>query len=106
MARKQNMPVPDKIKNAPELNIGLMFYWKAYQDLTSDRDVGMGVGPIPWLSMDSWGARNRVRGDDFERLVAILKDMDATFMEHNSRKNKSKSKGKGSFNKAKAMRSK
>ena len=107
MARKQNMPVPDKIKNAPVLNMGLLFFWKAYQDLTSDRDVGMGVGPIPWLSMSEWGSRHRVRGDDFERLVYILRAMDATFMEHSGKKSKSKmGKGKGSFNKAKAMRTK
>ena len=107
MARKQKMPVPDKIKNAPNLSVGLVLYWRAFQDLSSDRDIGMGVGPIPWTSMDAWAARNRIRGDSFERFVMILRGMDGAFMEKQGKKTKGKmNKGKGGFKKPTAMRSK
>ena len=86
------MPVPDKIKNAPLLNIGLLFYWKAFQDLSSDRDVGMGIGPLPWSAMHSWATRNCVSGDDFERFVMILRGMDTVFVEHMGKKSKKKAK--------------
>ncbi len=101
------MPVPDKIKNTPTLSMGLHMYWKAFQDLSSDRDVGMGIGPIPWSAMSAWADRNGIRGDNFERFVTIIKGMDTVFVEHSSKKSKGKmGKGKGSFTKAKAMRSK
>ena len=100
------MPLPDKIKNKPEVKFGLELYWKAFQDLSSDRDVGMGVGPIPWSAMSTWGARNHIWGDDFERLVMVLRGMDSIYMDKQGKKSKGKM-GKGkSFNKAKAMRSK
>lgn len=98
------MPLPDKIANKPEIKTGLELYWKAFQDLSSDRDVGMGVGPIPWSAMSTWGARNHIRGDDFERLVLVLRGLDSIYMDKQSKKSKGK-KGK-SFSKSKAMRSK
>jgi hypothetical protein len=100
------MPLPDKIKNKPEVKLGLELYWKAFQDLSSDRDIGMGVGPIPWSSMNEWGARNHIRGDDFERFVAVLRGMDSIYMDKQSKKAKGKmGKSKG-LSKAKAMRNK
>ena len=102
------MPLPDKIKNKPEIRIGLDLYWKAFQDLSSDRDIGMGVGPIPWSAMHSWGARNRIRGDDFERLVMVLRGLDNIYMEKQGKKTKGKmGKGKAfTTTKTKGMRSK
>jgi hypothetical protein len=102
------MPVPDKIKNKPEIKPGLDLYWRAFQDLSTDRDVGMGVGPIPWLAIHAWAERNYIRGDDFERLVLILRGLDNIYLEKQAAKDKSKSKlgKKQGFNKSKALRSK
>jgi len=101
------MPVPDKFKNKPELKSGLELYWKAFQDLSSDRDIGMGIGPIPWSSIHAWGSRNHIWGDDFERLVMMIHGLDAVYMDKQAKKSKSRmGKGKGSFTKTKAMRSK
>ena len=99
------MPLPDKIRNKPEITTGLDLYWKAFQDLSSDRDIGMGVGPIPWSSLNAWAARNSIRGDDFERFVMVLRGLDNIYMEKQGKKTKGKM-GKKSFSKAKAMRSK
>ena len=97
------MPLPAKIANKPTIKFGLDLYWKAFQDLSADRDVGMGVGPIPWSAMNAWGVRNHIKGDDFERFVLVLRGMDSVYMTHQSKKAKSKmGKGKGSFSKAKA----
>lgn len=100
------MPLPDKIKNKPEITTGLDLYWKAFQDLSSDRDIGMGVGPIPWSAMHTWASRNHIRGDDFERFVLVLRGLDNVYMEKQGKKSKGKM-GKGKkFTKTKAMRSK
>ncbi len=102
------MPVPDKIKNKPEIKTGLDLYWKAFQDLSSDRDIGMGVGPIPWSAIHSWAARNHIWSDDFERLVLVLRGLDNIYMEKQGKKTKGKmGKGKSfTTTKPKAMRSK
>ena len=98
------MPLPERIRNKPTLRIGLEFYWKAYRDLTSDRDIGMGVGPIPWQAMNNWGIRNHVYGDDFERLVITLQGLDKVFMDRQGKKNKHKSPmSGGTFEKPKVM---
>lgn len=100
------MPVPDRFKNKPVLRSGLELYWKAFQDLSSDRDIGMGVGPIPWSAIHSWGARNHIWGDDFERLVMMVRGLDAVFMEKQAAKNKKGGKmGKAKSFKPKGMRS-
>ncbi len=98
------MPLPDKIKNKPKILVGLEIYWKAFSDLSSDRDVGMGIGPIPWRAIHEWGLRNNIRGDDFERLVLMVRGLDAVYIEKQAKKSKGKM-GKGSFSKPKAMRS-
>lgn len=100
------MPLPDKIANRPQLIPGLELYWRAYADMTSDREVGMGVGPIPWTAMHLWAVRHNIRGDDFDRLVLVLRGMDAVFMAHQAKKQKKGSKSKRSFAKAKALGSK
>jgi hypothetical protein len=91
------MPLPDKIANKPTIKIGLDLYWKAFQDLSSDRDIGMGVGPIPWSSIHEWGRRNHIYGDDFERLVQVIRGLDAVFMEKQGKKVKGKMGGNREF---------
>jgi hypothetical protein len=98
------MPLPERIANKPEIKPGLELYWKAFQDLSSDRDVGMGVGPIPWTAMHNWAARNHIRGDDFERLVMVLRGLDAVYMDKQGKKARGKMGKSKSLSKAKGMR--
>lgn len=101
-ARKLKMPLPDKIKNKPEVSVGLELYWRAFSDLNSDRHVGMSEGPIPWSAIHRWGVRHNIWGDDFERLSAIIQGMDSVFLDFRAAQQKKKiGKGKSkSFNKA------
>lgn len=103
MARKTGMPLPDKIANKPELIGGLEIYWKAFVELSSDRQIGMAEGPIPWSSMNMWAIRHGIYGDDFDRFIAILRSLDEAYLQ---KQNKSRKKpvGKGSFKKP-SMRS-
>ena len=100
------MPVPSKIANRPEIKPGLELYWKAFQDLSSDRDVGMGIGPIPWVSVHAWGARNHIWGDNFERLVMVIRGLDSIYMDKQGKKSKGKIGKSKSFSKPKGLRSK
>ncbi len=42
------------LQDRPVLLPGLDVYFKAYQDLSFDRNIGMTVGPIPWSSIIKW----------------------------------------------------
>jgi hypothetical protein len=44
------MPLPDFIKNEPELMPGLDIFLQAFWDLSTCRQMGMGLGPIPWTA--------------------------------------------------------
>ena len=90
-ARRLSMPLPDKIRNKPRLRYGLDLYWKAFADLSSDRMMGMTEGPISWRSIHAWGERNCILGDDFERLVSIVRTMDETYLKFRSSESKDKS---------------
>ncbi len=102
-ARKMGMPIPDKIKNRPQLTSGLEFYWRAFTELSADRDIGMAEGHIPWTAMNQWALRHGIQGDEFERFVSILRIVDTAYMEKRHSQHK-KAIGKGgnkSFNKPK-----
>lgn len=91
------MPVPDSIKNKPQVPVGLEFVWRAFWELSTDRDLGMAEGPIPWTAMNDYAYRYGLMGDDFDYFVLLLKAMDSVYIEKRSdqQKNAMKSKGKG-----------
>ncbi len=96
------MPLPDKIANKPTLHDGLFFYWQAFADLSPDRASGMGDGPIPWSAIDRYGYRHDIWGDEFDRLVYIIRGLDIEFLRIREAKTK-KGMGKhsGKIGKAK-----
>ena len=89
-ALRLNAPLPDKIANTPDLELGLDFYLEIYLDLCSDKDVGFGEGPIPWSSMNEYAYRYDITGDDFERMVAIVRSADAEIVKHRQKDAKRK----------------
>lgn len=102
-ARKMGMPIPDRIKNRPQLATGLEFYWRAFTELSADRDIGMAEGHIPWTAINQWALRHDIQGYEFERLVSVLKIVDTAYMEKRHSQHK-KAIGKNetkSFNKPK-----
>lgn len=92
-ARKQNLPIPDKIKNAPELLPGLAFYYLAFKQLSTCRQIGMGEGPIPWLATEAYCTRHEVEGEDYDIFVALIEAMDMEYLKY--RHGTTSGKGKG-----------
>jgi hypothetical protein len=59
----------------------LTFYWNAFFNLSSDRQVGLSLGRIPWTSIDRYAARYRVDNpDSFDLLVRFLRAMDEVLL--------------------------
>ena len=48
----------------------------------------MAEGPIPWTAINDWALRYGINGEDFERLVTIIKKMDVAYIEYRSKKHK------------------
>jgi hypothetical protein len=78
------------LENEPELADHLAFEFGAFNDLSRDRDVGFGLGPIPWCAMDAYARRLDLVGDDFDRFVLILSKVDDAFRQHCEEKNEAK----------------
>jgi hypothetical protein len=92
---RAGQPLPEKIQNAPTLLLGLEFYYNAFQDLSSCRSVGMGLGPIPWTAMNDYCRSYGIRGEqreDFFHHVSALDDKYREYVNKEAEKNKNKGK--------------
>lgn len=81
-------PLPEKIANFPDLEPGLDYYLEIYLDLCSDKSVGFGEGPIPWTSLNEYAKRDKIEGEDFDRMVQLIRFVDAEIMKEKSKKAK------------------
>jgi hypothetical protein len=81
------VPVPDletRVAPAPHL----LFHWAAFAALSTDRQVGMGIGPIPWTALDRYAERHGINDpDERERFERLIRAMDREFVKwHRGRK--------------------
>ena len=82
-------PVPKTIADAPvledayQVNIHAAF-WK----LSTCRSIGMGVGAIPWDSIDRWAIRHGYSDDEieYETFVYLIQQLDEEFLEYQNAK--------------------
>jgi len=58
------------------------YYLTAFWELNSDRQIGMGLGPIPFTSIDRYALRHSIAGDDFDFFQKMIRAMDRVFIEH------------------------
>lgn len=88
--------LPPAIMNAPELRIGLALFYHAFWDLDTCRTVGMGEGPISWLSVDAYAT---ARGLDEEQRADMhhhITAMDRAYLKHRAEQREKESKrGRG-----------
>jgi len=81
------MDLPNAIKNAPDLWPGLELYYQAWIDLDSTRNIGLGVGPIPWNAIEAYCAALELDEDQRAKMHALVRGMDRVYLEHvNKRK--------------------
>ena len=80
--QKGEQRIPEKIKNAPELNHGNEFWWGAFMDLTSERQVGMAEGPVPWSAIHLWenALPFKLSEEDSCDLHLVLGKMDEAYL--------------------------
>ena len=86
--------IPDQLKNAPVLMDGQEFYWNAFWRLSSDRPVGMGLGPIPFSSVVMYASLYDMDHEGLTELAHIMQGMDNAFLKYQQEKSdKEKKRG-------------
>lgn len=88
------MPLPEVLKNPPELLPGLDFYLSAFYTLSSCRSVGMGLGPIPWTAVMNYGTLYCSTEESFEDLQYHVRHLDEIYLNWVNESSKAKEKAK------------
>lgn len=92
MAQQMGQPLPDRIKNRPELEDHLAFYYQAFLDLDSTRSHNMSPTPISWLSIVKYASFYQLDDEDTHDLIKIIKEMDSVILKHIAKTFKVKNK--------------
>lgn len=87
---RERLPFPEKIKNAPQLHLGLDLYFTAFLDLTTCRPGGMGLYPIPWDRIQDYGERFYFSDELLEEFHILIRKLDEAWVEHFDKKHQSK----------------
>jgi hypothetical protein len=61
---------------------GLATFFTGFNDLTTCRALGFGVGPIPWRDMDWYADRLGLDGMDRSEFLYLIRAMDNAYLEH------------------------
>lgn len=80
-------PIPDRIANAPELQLGLQLYWQAFFDLDSERSHGFTLTPIPWNAIAGYCIAHDLDEDQTEDMFYFVKAMDAANLKRLAKNN-------------------
>ncbi len=87
-ALRSRMPIPERIRNAPVLHLGLDFFFKAWLELGSCRAVGMEEGPIPWSVIRTYCNEYDIVGELREDMFYLVRSMDNAYLDHRREKAK------------------
>lgn len=85
-------PIPERIKNAPKLESSLGFYYDAFFDLMSERQIGFGEGPIPTTAILRYSKHYELNSEEEADLLFFVRELDNAYLEHQARKAKKKTK--------------
>jgi hypothetical protein len=71
------------LKDRPDLDISLLWYWDSFKELNSDRNFEQ--GEIPWSSIDNFCKRWNINTpDEFDNFVFFIRGMDKVYLEEQS----------------------
>lgn len=79
--------IPQALRDKPEVEPHLMFFWRAFQDLHSTRSGGFGPNPIQFSDILAWCTLHSV--DDQATQLEVLDmvmDLDAVYLTAYSKK--------------------
>jgi len=68
------------------------FYLEAFDNLKRERQVGMGLGPIPWSAMVLYAQTCNLDGPNTDDFVLVMKVMDDAYLEWHDKQAEQKDK--------------
>lgn len=75
-------PLPDAIRDAPELEFGLELFYIAFSDLSSSRQLGEVVpGPIAWGDIQRYCEVYGIEGEQREDLFYHVQHLDKAYLD-------------------------
>jgi hypothetical protein len=66
--------------NQPRIIFGTQHFLRLFWELSSERQFGMGVGPIPISKVREVARENRYDEESLELLLIVIKTLDAAYM--------------------------
>lgn len=93
--RSSTKRIPESIRNAPELHMGLEIYLDAFFELSSSRSLGMGPGPIPWTAVQLYGEAIDLPPEQMSELHYFIPCMDEVWIKHQNAKSSGTVKNHG-----------
>jgi hypothetical protein len=87
-AKAKNRPLPSWYLEEPPLLWPCDYFMNAFWALSTERQIGMAPGPIPWSKMVEYGRYSGLEDDMIELLVFLMRYMDTAFREWRSEQDK------------------
>lgn len=78
--QRYGKPLPAEYLARPKLSRALTFYLEAFWDMSTDRQIGMGEGPIPFSAIDRLAVRLGLDPGAFQRLKSLIRTMDHEYL--------------------------
>ena len=79
--------VPEGFLNQPSIAPQNLFLWDAFWELSSERQMGMGLGPIPYRALRSYADDGGIVGDHFDLFRSVIRQLDGEYLARQSPKN-------------------
>jgi hypothetical protein len=73
--------MPGWYLDAPDPHPNELFYFEAFNALSSCRQFGMQLGPIPWRDVVAYGSMLGLEGEALDGFVYVIDEMDDEYME-------------------------
>jgi len=75
-------PLPEWINDEPPRLPNENFYLRAFNDLTTCRDVGTSIGPIPWRDIFVYAGFKGLEHDLIDPFIQIIREMDSAYLDY------------------------
>lgn len=74
----------------PPIDDGMRVLMRGFSDLSTERQIGMGVGPIPWSAMLKWCEVHRIYDDARDHAIAVWRSVDVMVLASNRTQSRGK----------------
>lgn len=79
-ALRKGRELPDWYVQEPPLLPVSSFFLSAFFDLTTERQLGMAPGPIPWSSMLLYARQRDLDAEIFDAFAHVIRVMDTAYL--------------------------